>query len=312
MPVREVVDLNSIVEDRLKSPEFNQLCAENAGIQFKTSLSQKAQRIMGSTVHLAQTVTNLILNAAEAMPDGGQLTIVTRSQYVDGIITGYDSVEEGEYAVLELTDTGTGIPPEDLKRIFEPFYTRKVMGRSGTGLGLTVVWGTVNDHDGYIEVDSKQGQGTTFRLYFPATIAPDEQPTGVDQTVRPMGTGQLFLVVDDAEHQRLIASEMLTSLGFKVVTASSGEEAVEYVKENEVEVILLDMAMGDGMDGLDTYREIVGFRPNQKAIIASGYAATERVEETLRLGAGRYIKKPYSLHSMAKAIKAELNVTDED
>ncbi len=304
--VREVVDLNTVVEDHLNSRVFKQLCAEHGGLQIETRLSEEAQRIMGSPVHLAQTVTNLVSNAAEAMPNGGKLSIVTHGQYVDRPISGYETIVEGEYAVLELTDTGTGIPDDDLKRIFEPFYTRKVMGRSGTGLGLTVVWGTVNDHDGYIEVESEQGRGTTFRLYFPATTAPEERAAEEDLKVRPMGTGQLFLVVDDAEHQRLIASEMLTTLGFKVATASSGEEAVEYVKTNEVEVILLDMAMGDGMDGLDTYREIVSLRPNQKAIIASGYAATGRVEEALRLGAGQYIKKPYSLQSMAQAIKQEL------
>ena len=124
---------------------------------------------MGSPTHLSKTVMNLVSNAAEAMPEGGELTVSTENQYIDRPIIGYDDVKEGDYVVLTISDTGTGIAPEDMEKIFEPFYTKKKMGRSGTGLGMAVVWGTVKDHNGYINVQSTEGKGTTFTLYFPVT-----------------------------------------------------------------------------------------------------------------------------------------------
>ena len=112
---------------------------------------------------------NLITNAAEAMPEGGKLTVSTENRYLDRPIGGYDNVKEGDYVVLTISDTGTGISPDNINKIFEPFYTKKKMGRSGTGLGMAVVWGTVKDHNGYIHVQSTEGKGATFTLYFPVT-----------------------------------------------------------------------------------------------------------------------------------------------
>ena len=249
---------------------------------------------------------NLISNAAEAMPSGGKITISTTNQYVDQPIGGYDDIEEGDYAVLTVSDAGIGIRPEDKQRIFEPFYTKKVMGRSGTGLGMAVVWGTVKDHNGYIDLQSTEGQGTIFTLYFPVTrekIKAGDADFSIDEQI---GKGEIILVVDDIAEQRKIASLMLGKLGYSVHTLSSGEEAIEYMKQNSADLVVLDMIMDPGIDGLETFRGILDIHPEQKAIIASGFSETDRVKEAQRLGAGEYVKKPYTIEKIAQAVKAEL------
>jgi CheY-like chemotaxis protein len=196
---------------------------------------------------------------------------------------------------------------EDVERIFEPFYTKKKMGKSGTGLGMAVVWGTVQDHGGYIEIQSAVGKGTTFSLYFPVT----KQKPEPDETEIPdknyKGNGEAILIVDDVRVQREVAFSMLSELGYSVATVSSGEEAIEYLKNNSAELLILDMIMNPGMDGLDTYKQILQMNPAQKAIITSGFSETARVKEVQRLGAGKYIKKPYQLEEIGIAIKNELD-----
>ncbi|UCH21479.1 MAG: transporter substrate-binding domain-containing protein [Deltaproteobacteria bacterium] len=303
----EVVNLNSIITDYLQSPEFKKLESYYPNIRFETELETHLLNIMGSQVHLAKTVMNLISNASEATPYGGKILISTENRYVDTPVRGYDDVEEGDYVLLTISDTGVGISSEERERIFEPFYTKKVMGRSGTGLGMAVVWGTVKDHNGYIDVRSAEGQGTTFSLYFPVTR--EEIP--VEKTRLSIenykSNGENILVIDDVEEQREIAAGMLTKLGYSVAAVSSGEEAVEYMKKNSADILVLDMIMDPGMDGLDTYKKIIDFRPGQKAIIASGYSETDRVREAQRLGAGRYLKKPYTLEKIGAAIRKELD-----
>ena len=248
---------------------------------------------------------NLITNASEAIEGSGTVTISTTNQYVDEPLKGYEEVRIGEYAVLTVSDDGSGISPRDLERIFEPFYTKKVMGRSGTGLGLAVVWNTVQDHKGYINVKSSE-KGTVFELYFPVTR---EQVTAEGKEIPQehyLGHGKRILVVDDEERQREIASGMLTQLGYNAESVSSGEDAIEYVKEHPVDLIVLDMVMPKGINGLQTYEEIIKIRPGQKAIIASGYAKTKEVDAAQELGAGKYIKKPYILEKIGLAVKEEL------
>ena len=263
--------------------------------------------ISGSSVHLVKSLFNLVSNATEAMPNVGNITIKTRNHYLDKPVWGYDEVKEGDYVVLTVSDTGEGIPATDLKRIFEPFYTKKVMGRSGTGLGLAVVWGTVKDHLGYVNVESKEGKGTTFTLYFPVTREEISQEEASISAAEYMGNGESILVVDDVNQQRELAERMLTKLNYKVTTASSGEEAVEYIKQHTVDLVVLDMIMDPGMDGLDTYRKILEIHPRQKAIILSGFSETERVTKAQDLGAGAYVKKPYVLEKLGLAVRKELD-----
>ena len=205
-----------------------------------------------------------------------------------------------------MSDDGPGISSNDLERIFEPFYTKKVMGRSGTGLGLAVVWNVVQDHKGYIDVTTDE-KGTTFELYFPITR---EAMSDKDLSI-PIkdykGDGETILVVDDVKSQREISCKMLDTLGYKAKAVSSGEEAVEYLKEHTVDLILLDMIMDPGMNGRKTYEQIIKIHPNQKATIASGFAETDDVKEAQKLGAGQYIKKPYTIEKIGLAVKEELD-----
>jgi DNA-binding NtrC family response regulator len=172
---------------------------------------------------------------------------------------------------------------------------------------MAVVWGTVKDHKGYIDVKSTEGQGTKFTLYFPVIRQKltSEKPRLSFKDI--MGKGESILVVDDLKDQREIASEMLQKLGYSVVSVASGEEAVDYIKNNSADLVVLDMIMESGIDGLDTYKKIIEIHPNQKAIITSGYSETERVKEAQRLGATSYVKKPYLLEKIGKVVRAELD-----
>ena len=163
----DVLNLNAIVSEYLNSPEHEMLLSHHRNVHIATHLYPLLLLIKGSAIHLKKSVMNLVANAAEAQPDGGSITIITENRYLDTPLKGYETVKEGDYVVLTVADTGTGISPVDLPRIFEPFYSRKIMGRSGTGLGMAVVWGTAQDHRGYIHVESVEGKGSTFELYFP-------------------------------------------------------------------------------------------------------------------------------------------------
>jgi CheY-like chemotaxis protein len=249
---------------------------------------------------------NLVSNAAEALPNGGKVTISTKNQYIDKPVRGYDEVKEGDYVVLTVADNGVGISSQEAQRIFEPFYTKKVMGKSGTGLGMAVVWGTVKDHKGYIELKTTEGKGMTLDLYFPVTRKQLEKEKAATSITEYMGHGESILVIDDVREQRDIASVLLTQLGYLVNSVSSGEEAVEYVKTNSTDLLVLDMIMDPGIDGLDTYKKVVELHPGTKAIIASGFSETDRVKEAQRLGAGQYLKKPYTLEKIGLTVKTEL------
>jgi PAS domain S-box-containing protein len=305
--ISEVVNLNAVISEYLISPEHQSLRAAYPGVEIEVTLAPNLLNILGSPVHLSKTVMNIITNAAEAMPKGGKISITTANRYLDRPIKGYDTIEEGDYITLMVSDSGIGISPQDIDRVFEPFYTKKVMGRSGTGLGMAVVWGAVKDHKGYIDIQSAMGKGTRFTLYFPVTrkkMSRDVSQKNIDGV---MGNGETVLVVDDVEEQRVIASEMLSKLGYSVTTAASGEEAVDYMRSHGADLLVLDMIMDPGIDGLDTYKQILDLHPGQKAIIASGYSETDRVKEAQRLGAGVYVKKPYTIEKIGIAAHSELS-----
>ncbi|MDJ0814870.1 MAG: response regulator [Desulfobacterales bacterium] len=302
----EVVNLNLIASEYLLSPEHAKLELNHPNVTIEKHLDPDLLNILGSPVHLSKTVMNLVSNAAEAMLDGGTIFLSTENRHIEKAVSGFDDIDKGDYATLTVKDTGIGISPEDIERIFEPFYTKKTMGRSGTGLGMAVVWGTVKDHRGYIDITSLEGQGTQIVLYFPVTrklFYPEVEIASIQDL---MGNGESILVVDDIESQRQIAAEMLEKLGYRVRTVSSGEEAIEYIQNKTTDLLILDMIMEPGIDGLETYREILKIRPEQKSIIASGYSESIRVKEALQLGAGAYVKKPYLMENIGRAIRAEL------
>ncbi len=303
--IKEPLNLNDAIRDYLHSPEFQKFKEYHPEVTIRTNFDNDLLNIAGSLVHIRKVVMNLVSNSAEAIEGSGNVTISTVNRYIDTPLRGYDDVRTGEYAVLAVSDDGSGISSEDLERIFEPFYTKKVMGRSGTGLGLAVVWNVVQDHQGYIDVKSTENS-TTFDLYFPIT----REAIAIRESSLPLGgykgAGETILVVDDVPTQREIACNMLSVLGYETTAVSSGEEAIKYLQAHTVDLILLDMIMDPGINGRETYERVIKIHPNQKTVIASGFAETDEVRQAQRLGAGPFIKKPFTLEKIGLAIKDEL------
>ncbi|RPI78858.1 MAG: response regulator [Desulfobacteraceae bacterium] len=307
VPIKEVVNLNLTIKEYLNSPEYETLKRFHPNVEVDLNLDANLQNIKGSSVHLSKTLTNLVSNAAEAMPNGGTIWIATINRHVSSqTLVGKDNLPEGNYVILTVTDNGIGISETDKEKIFEPFYTKKNMGRSGTGLGMTVVWGTVKDHKGYIDIQSKVGRGTRFAFYFPAS---PEALLAINDRLpleAYMGKGESILVVDDLKDQRELAAQMLQKLNYFVNTMDSGENAVEYLIHHKVDLVLLDMMMDPGIDGLETFRRMRLVNPLQRAIIFSGYSETERVREAEHLGVGAFIGKPFLIEKIGLAVKNEL------
>jgi len=300
------VQLNHLIQQVLQSPECLRLRRTYPNIKFVTDLDQDLWHIHASALHISKSLVNLLFNATESIEDQGTVTITTRNQVLERPRKGYEDIPAGEYVVLRVSDTGGGVSREDMDRIFEPFYTRKMPGRSGTGLGLTVVWNTLRDHGGSIDLSSTQ-DGTTFSFYLPMTGDPLSSEEINDSLQEMNGNGETILVVDDDQGQRTITTDLLKRLNYRAVAVRSGEEAVEYLKEKKVDLIILDMVMDPGISGRRTYELIIQQNPDQKAIITSGYSETVDVRETQKLGAGAYIKKPFALKKIAAAIRESLH-----
>ena len=222
--VNEVLSLNNIIQDYLRSPEFDKMISCHEMVNVSTCLGDNLHNIQGSPVHLSKTVMNLITNAAEAMPRGGTISITTKNVYVDKPVGSYEKVNIGEYICLSVEDTGIGIAVEDRGKNFEPFFTRKVMGRSGTGLGMSVVWGAMKDHKGYIDVKSVLGKGTTFDLYFPVTDREIIQEPAALPIETYKGQGQTILIVDDEKKQRDITFNIFKKLDYRPFSVDSGKK----------------------------------------------------------------------------------------
>jgi len=302
---KEILNINSIIKEYIRSAEHKKLETINPTITFKFQLDPNLLNTECSSSHIKKSLLNIVTNATEAIQDSGTVIISTTNRYLDKPLKGYEDVRQGEYAVLTVYDNGLGLSTEDLDRIFEPFFTKKMLGRSGAGLGLAVVWNTVQDHGGYVDVMSDE-TGTIFELYFPITrgeVAADLEQASLENYA---GDGETILVVDDEELQREIACGLLIKLGYSAKAVSIGEEAIGYLKTDSVDLIVLDMIMFPGMNGRETYEGIIKIHPNQKAIIASGFAETEDVKAIQKLGAGKYIKKPFTLETLAIAVKEEL------
>jgi len=306
--VKEEVQLNTLINDYLQSIGFLNLRNNHPRVKMQTDLFPSLSIVSGSPIHLEKMVMNLIVNGFEAIEGDGTITITTQNRHIHSPIQAYDTIMPGRYVVLTIADSGIGIAEENLNRIFEPFYTSKIMGRSGTGLGMTVVWGTVKDHDGFLDVKSLQGNGTSISVLLPAAREHDGK-TALKSTTTEIisrGKGESILLVDDSPEQRSLGHSILTTLGYKVETAAGGEEAVHLLTARTFDLVLLDMIMEPGIDGLDTYRKILDIRPQQAVIIVSGYSESQRVQEALQLGVRSIVKKPYTLEAITRAINKEL------
>jgi len=261
---RVTLNLNSIIENYLQSPEHQKIMMDNPGVDLTSDLQSELMMVNGSHVHLQKTVVNLVANAAEAQPNGGSIHIATENRYMDHQVDTYSKLKEGEYVSMTIADKGFGIAPQDLEHIFEPFFSKKQPGKSGTGLGMAVVWGTVQDHDGFINVITNENKGTTFELYFPATRESIKDSIKAEDIDNLHGNGESILIVDDLHEQRELAKEILNKLGYAAETVDSGEAALEYLKNHKVDLLVLDMVMDPGIDGLETYKQSLKLNPKQK------------------------------------------------
>ncbi len=302
---REPHDLNTLIHEYLHSPEWRKLQSLHPGIRCTQHLDAKQPIISCSPVHIKKTAMNLLTNAMEAIGAQGEVRIATSNLEIADDDCPDQDIPPGRYVIFTVQDSGPGISSEDLDHIFEPFYSRKVIGRSGTGLGLTVVWNTVEEHGGRILVKSSE-QGTLFTLYFPISadkIKPEEEAR---PALLATTKGEHILIVDDEPQLRDIASQILTSLGYTVSTVASGEKAITFTKEHSVDLLMIDMLMDPGINGRRTYKRILQFKPEQKALVASGFSESDDVKATLKMGACGFIKKPYSIYQLAGAVKEAL------
>ena len=301
----EVVQLNELIARHLDSAEYQKIAAAQSRIRIETRFDPYLLAIKCSSTHARSIIKNLLLNAVDALDGTGLVQIATSNRHLDRTVHGYDEIRPGEYAVLTVADNGKGILPADLDRIFEPFYTRKVMGRRGNGLGLTVVWNSVHDHGGLLDVVSS-AHGTRFDIYFPATREKAFDQTRTLEIARVHGQGETILVVDDEPGQREIVSRILAFLNYRVSAAASGEEALVFLEKQAFDLAVLDMVMDPGLNGRETYERMRAIRPAQRAIIASGYAEDVEIKRAQKLGAGAFVRKPYTVLELGEAVQQGL------
>ncbi len=308
--VKEPCNLNIIIADFIASAECEHLLGMYKKVELKTDLSDELKFINCSAIYIQKIIMNLLSNGLEACPEGGKVLISTTNILINSSSELQQPDRPGEYVKMIVSDSGQGIDPIDFHHIFEPFYTKKQMSRhSGTGLGLTVVWNSVQDHSGTIFVDSSK-QGTIFTLFFPVVEGKDKQTSKIasDSSLSiPEGNGQSVLIIDDEQQQRDIASQILTILNYQCHAVASGEEAVAYMVDHNADLLLLDMIMGKDMNGRQTYEEIIKNHPGQKAIIASGFSDNQEVKRAMALGVGGFVMKPYTTQQLAVLVHQELH-----
>ncbi len=286
------LSLNRVVQEYLASPEYKKLAALYPGVAVESTLASPLPAVAGSPVHLGKVLMNLVQNAVEAVGVSGRVEIGTAAAR-DGLR-------------LWVADNGPGIPAADQQHIFEPFYSKKKMGRSGTGLGLAIVWNVVREHGGEGTLRSDAG-GSRFDLVFPRLEQGEADPAEENRRVElPLGTGQRILVGDDESIQRELAQGMLRRLGYQAGATASGEEALERLRREPWDLLLLDMIMEPGMSGRETFEVVRREHPGLGAIVCSGYAASEDVDKTLALGASVLLKKPYTMAQLAEALRKAL------
>lgn len=303
---REVLNLNDVVREYLDSQEHKAMMSGANSIELETSLGNDLHNVEGSPIHLQKVLMNLISNSIEATQDGGSIMISTYNETTEACSVFHGELKTGDYVVLSVEDTGAGIPHDDLDKVFEPFHTTKEMGKSGTGLGMPIVWGVVKDHGGAIDLVSMADMGTRFDIYLPRTsmgLSKKAKPIPID---RLLGKGEKILVVDDESDQRELTAAVLRRLKYEVQICPRGELAVDLVEKQHFDLIMLDMIMEEGWDGLRTFMELQKSHPEQKVIVVTGDIDTEHAKEALRSGVHGFVKKPFTIEAISRAIKSAL------
>lgn len=293
------VDVNDVVTAYHQSMGFKTMESRFPAVDISVHLSDDLPLVMGLAPQLLSAIMNLVRNGCEAMELGGELRISTYCRKLDSPHKGWQQIPRGEYVVIQISDSGKGIKTEDLRTIFTPFASGKKMGRSGSGLGLVVVSGVIDDMGGYIDLQSEPDRGTDFFIYLPyfsdKDNGPDRDLTGVER----------IMVVDDNEDDRRETCQVLISLGYEVVSFA-GEEALEYLKDHQVDLVVLDLML-EFTSGLDLYNKIIEFNPDQRCIIASGFVNPLDCKRAAGLGITRSIEKPVDRQRLGRAVRDELD-----
>jgi CheY-like chemotaxis protein len=248
-----------------------------------------------------QVLLNIFVNAWQAMPAGGDLYIQTKNELLDEDVAGVYRVRPGKYVAISITDTGTGMDENTLKRIFDPFFTSKDK-ELGSGLGLASAYGIIQNHDGIIFAESEKGQGATFRIYLPATEKPVIDELQANQNIL-VGT-ETILLVDDENMIIDVGAEILQKLGYEVLTARHGMEAIEVYQQNrqKVAMVILDLIMPQ-MGGGETYDKLKEVDPQVKVLLSSGYSLDGQATEILKRGCDGFIQKPFSMEDLSRKLR---------
>jgi two-component system cell cycle sensor histidine kinase/response regulator CckA len=313
--VMEPVDLNKIPCLQSSCNCAKNLRGGEQAIRFDSQLADGELRVMGNRVELQRLFSNLVHNAAESIAGEGKVTVSSSAVQLDEPTGSYELIPAGAYALVRVVDSGHGIDADNLNHIFEPFYSRKLAtDETGSGLGLAIVHGVLKDHGGFVDVASRPGQGTQFSLYFPLhASSPVPQPMAAVAAPPMVGTGACILIVDDESAQRVVCRCSLEGLGYSVLEADSGKQALEFfavpqaaAADSPIDLVVLDMVLGSGCDGLETYQAIQKRYPNQKVLIVSGHAHGDHVQRARAMGAD-WLAKPYARGALVKAVQARLS-----
>jgi signal transduction histidine kinase/ActR/RegA family two-component response regulator len=306
---KDPLDIGKLITSSLQNELLRFLAESNPQVRITVDVVEQPIAVCASEAHLMRAISNLVRNAVEAIRGTGQVVIKLRKIHLSKPLDSYESIDPGDYAALSVSDSGDGIPEHDLSRIFEPFFSRKrVDHQSGSGLGLAIVHGVVKEHEGFVDVSSTVGTGTTFTLYFPCIKGTAQ--TSEHVRIAPRGQAKLLLV-DDEGIQLRTGARVLRHLGYEVDVLDSGEKTqASFVLaaakgKSPYDLVLMDMVLGEGRDGLAVIEEIRRLFPAQKAILLSGYAPTERVELAMRKGL-IWLTKPCTSEALAKAVQAAL------
>jgi two-component system, cell cycle sensor histidine kinase and response regulator CckA len=276
-------------------------------VSIQINLAENLWTISADPIQIEQILLNLAVNAKHAMPQGGRLVIEAKNTKLDEqYCRTHLEIKPGRYVLLMVSDTGHGMEREVLERIFEPFFTTKKTGE-GSGLGLATVFGIVKSHGGAITCYSEPGVGTTFKVHFPAIEGELESSAETTQEMPAFGT-ETLLVVDDEESIRELAKDLLHSTGYKVLTASTGREAVDIYSERQevISLVILDLIMPE-MDGSRCLQELLRINPLAKILVASGYSANGPAREAATMGARGYVSKPYNVRELLRMVRAVLD-----
>ncbi|MCC5834418.1 MAG: PAS domain-containing protein [Opitutales bacterium] len=277
-------------------------------IQTETLIAPNIWPILSNPTQLHQVILNLCLNARDAMPDGGELTISAENiQLAEGAVSLYDHVRPGPFVKIEVSDNGCGMPSDIVERVFEPFFTTKELSK-GTGLGLSTVLGIVHGHGGFVSVYSEVGKGSTFKVYLPAAIEPDNSPSPAEEVKQlPRGAQQTVLIVDDESSILEVTRQMLEAFNYRVITAEDGAQAIGLfaVHANKIDVVITDMMMPI-MDGAALIKAIKGIAPTLPIIATSGLAVNGTSAKASNLGVKEFLQKPYSADSLLKTLSKVL------